>query len=187
MASVNESREILEPTLQAILASDYDSKRLILVMAYEGRAGKEAEDRVLQLTDLYKDKFKHAMAVKHPANIPGEVIGKGGNITYAARQLQKYLAKEKIDPKNVLVTTLDSDNRVDKRYFASLSYLYCVVPKPLQASYQPLAMYTQQHLGRAHIDAGHCPPVILFFTSLVRSANTLSRNFSASMPSQCNR
>lgn len=142
IASVDESREILEPTIQAVLASDYDPKRLVLVMAYEGRAGKEAEATVLELLDLYKDKFKHAMAVKHPADIPGEVIGKGGNITYAARQLRKYLEQAKLDPTRVLVTTLDSDNRVDRRYFAALSYLFCVVPKPQQASYQPLAMYT---------------------------------------------
>ena len=51
------------------------------------------------------------MAVKHPANMPGEVVGKGGNITYAARELQKYLEVKSIDPTRVLVTTLDSDNR----------------------------------------------------------------------------
>ncbi|HVX57411.1 MAG TPA: hypothetical protein VHA37_06790, partial [Candidatus Saccharimonadales bacterium] len=142
IASVDESREILEPTIQAVINSNYDSQKIILVMAYEGRAGKAAEATVLELLDLYKDKFQHAMAVKHPPNIPGEVIGKGGNITYAARQLQKYLEQTDIDPKNVLVTTLDSDNRPDKRYFAALSYLFCVVPKPQNASYQPLAMYT---------------------------------------------
>lgn len=142
IATVNESREVLEPTIQAVLAADYDPQKMILVIAYEGRAGKVAEDRVLQLLDLYGDKFKHAMVVKHPANIAGEVVGKGGNITYAARKLQTYLCTAKIDPKRVLVTTLDSDNRPDTRYFACLSYLYCVVPDPLKASYQPLAMYT---------------------------------------------
>ena len=142
IATVNESREVLEPTIQAVLGSDYDLKRLILVLAYEGRAGQQAEDRVQELLKFYGDKFHHAMAVKHPPNLPGEIIGKGGNITYAGRALQKYLKKEEIDPTRVLVTTLDSDNRPDKRYFAALSYLYCVVPNPLRASYQPLPMFT---------------------------------------------
>jgi cellulose synthase/poly-beta-1,6-N-acetylglucosamine synthase-like glycosyltransferase len=142
VATVNESREVLEPTIQAVLASDYDSKRLILVLAYEARAGKEAEARVLELLKLYKDNFYHAMAVKHPANMPGEIIGKGGNVTYAGRAFQKYLAKQKIDPAKVVVTTLDADNRPDKRYFAALSYLFCVVPNPLRASFQPLPMFT---------------------------------------------
>lgn len=53
IATVNESREVLEPTIQAVLASDYDPKKLMLVIAYEGRAGKEAEDRVHELLDLY--------------------------------------------------------------------------------------------------------------------------------------
>jgi hypothetical protein len=142
VATVNESREVLEPTIQAVLASKFDSKRLILVLAYEERAGKEAEERVLELLELYKDNFYHAMAVKHPANMPGEIVGKGGNVTFAGRALQKYLAKEDIDPAKVVVTTLDADNRPDKRYFASLSYLFCVVPNPLRASFQPLPMFT---------------------------------------------
>ena len=142
IATVNESREVLEPTIQAVLSANYDPSKMILVIAYEGRAGAEAETRVKELLDLYGDKFSHSMCVKHPKGIAGEVIGKGGNVTYAGRELQKYLKKESIDPDTVLVTTLDADNRPDKRYFASLSYLFCVVPKPLRASYQPLPMFT---------------------------------------------
>ncbi len=142
IATVNESREVLEPTIQAILDGDYDAKRLILVIAYEGRAGHESEERVRELIGLYGGRFLHAMAVKHPPDLPGEIIGKGGNITYAGRALQKYLKKENYDPTRVIVTTLDADNRPDKRYFAALSYLYCVVPNPLRASYQPIPMFT---------------------------------------------
>jgi hypothetical protein len=43
IATVNESREILELTIQSIIDSDYDSKKIILVFAYEGRAGKETQ------------------------------------------------------------------------------------------------------------------------------------------------
>lgn len=142
IATVNESREVLEPTIQAVAQADYNSKQIILVIAYEARAGKEAEERVKELLELYEDKFYAAMMVKHPAKIPGEVIGKGGNVTCAGRQLQKYLKKEKIDPAKVVVTTLDADNRPDRRYFAGLSYLFCVAPNPLKASFQPLPMFT---------------------------------------------
>jgi hypothetical protein len=178
IATVNESREVLEPTIQAVLNADYDPKRIILVIAYEGRTGKQTAERVQQLLDLYGNKFKYAMAVKHPANIPGEIIGKGGNITYAGRALQKYVRKEKLDPARVLVTTLDSDNRPDKRYFAALSYLYCVVPNPLRASYQPIAMYTNNIW-----DAPTMMRVIATGNNLFYIVNTqrphLSRNFSA--------
>jgi hypothetical protein len=91
IATVNESREVLEPTIQSVLGADFDSKRIILVMAYEGRAGEQSETRVQELLKQYGGQFRHAMAVKHPADIPNEVIGKGGNVTCAGRELQKYL------------------------------------------------------------------------------------------------
>ena len=142
IATVNESREVLEPTIQAVIDGQIDKDRMILVIAYEGRAGEAAKQRVEHLIELYKDNFLHAMAVEHPPNMPGELIGKGGNVTYAGRELHKYVQSRDIDPAKVLVTTLDADNRPHNLYFAALAYLYCVVPKPLNASYQPLPMFT---------------------------------------------
>jgi cellulose synthase/poly-beta-1,6-N-acetylglucosamine synthase-like glycosyltransferase len=142
IATVNETREILEPTIQAIVSSDYDSRRIVLVIAYEARAGQAAEDRVHELLDVYRDKFHHVMAVKHPSGLPNEQIGKGGNISCAGRALKVYLEKQHFDLDKVLVTTLDADNRVDKLYLAALTYMYCIVPNPTHASYQPLPMFT---------------------------------------------
>jgi len=142
IATVNESREVLEPTIKSIRDGEHNNKKLILVLAYEGRAGEETEQRVNKLIEDYKEFFMDAFAVKHPADIPGEVIGKGGNITYAGHQLQKYLEDKKIDPRIVIVTTLDADNRPDKRYFLAVNYLFCIVPDPIRASYQPLPMFT---------------------------------------------
>lgn len=142
IATVNESREVLEPTIQAVLGSDFDPKKLILVLAYEARAGRPAEERVHELIKLYGDQFYHAMAVKHPANVPGEIIGKGGNVSCAGRTLERYLTKAKIDPARVIVTTLDADNRPDPRYFGCLTYVYCLVDEPEKASFQPLPMFT---------------------------------------------
>ncbi|MGH7233963.1 MAG: hypothetical protein ACREF7_00760 [Candidatus Saccharimonadales bacterium] len=142
IATVNEGREVLEPTIKSVVEGQQDNKKVILVLAYEGRAGEEAEKRVLQLVDDYKDHFLAAFAVKHPPNVPGEIIGKGSNISCAGRKLKEYLEEKQIDPKNVVVTTLDSDNRPDKRYFLAVSYAFCIVPDPLKASFQPLPMFT---------------------------------------------
>jgi cellulose synthase/poly-beta-1,6-N-acetylglucosamine synthase-like glycosyltransferase len=142
IATYTESREVLEPTIKSVLAGDYDMEKVIFVLAYEERGGPEAEERAKQLVKDYKDSFRHAFAVKHPQDVPGEVIGKGGNITEAARHLQKYLEKEQIDPLRVVVTTLDSDNRPHKEYLSCLSYLYCASPDPTRVSFQPVPMYT---------------------------------------------
>lgn len=142
IATYNESLEVLEPTVQSVLASDYDLKQIILVLAYEERGGERTEENVNILMSKYGNRFKYAMSVKHPKDMPGEIIGKGGNVTYAARQLQKYLENEQIDPLKVIVTTLDADNRPHPQYFGGLSYIYCVTPDPIYHSYQPIVMYT---------------------------------------------
>ena len=141
IAAYNETIEVIEPTVQSVIDSEYDMKKVILVLAYEERDGAQAEGPMLELARKYGDKFAHVITSKHPFN-PKEVRGKGGNITYAASILQKYLEKENIDPMHVVVTKLDSDNHPDKKYLAALSYIYVVCPDPLYASFQPVVLYT---------------------------------------------
>ena len=142
IATYNESREVLEPTIQSILSSNYQMQRVILIIAFEERGGAQVENQAHQLISTYKDRFFYAIAVKHPKNIEGEVIGKGGNVTYAGRVLQEYLESEEIDPKRVIVTTLDADNRPDKQYLACLSYMYAICPDVVRCAFQPISMYT---------------------------------------------
>lgn len=141
IATYNETRETLEPTVQAVLNSDYDPKKIMLVIAYEGRDGAQAEKPALDLVAEYGSKFGFAAAYKHPLT-EGEVRGKGGNINFAGRELAKVIQKRGIDPAQVLVTTLDSDNRPHPQYLACLTYVYSVCHDPNHLSFQPLPMFT---------------------------------------------
>ncbi len=142
IATYNESKAVLEPTVQSVVASDYDMKKVILIIAYEERGGERVEQQANELIHEYADNFYHALAIKHPHDIPGEIIGKGGNITYAGRKLQQWLVSREIDPVRVVVTTLDADNRPDKKYLSALTYIYSSCPDPVRASFQPVSMYT---------------------------------------------
>ena len=141
IATYNETREVLEPTLRAVLDSDFDMKKVILVIAYEGRDGAQSEKTALDLVHEYGDQFLHAMATKHPLT-DGEVRGKGGNITFAGHRLQEFVEQKGLDPSHILVTTLDSDNRPHKQYLAGLTYVYGVCHDPKHLSFQPLPMFT---------------------------------------------
>lgn len=137
-----ESRDVVEPTIQSIIDSDYDVKnKVIFIYAYEERGGEAVEEQAKELVAKYGKVFKHAMAIKHPAGVPGEIKGKGSNITFAGRKLQAYVEQQGIDPMRVVVTTLDCDHHPDKRYLCALSYMYCVSPDPMRAAYQPLQMF----------------------------------------------
>lgn len=142
VAIYNESRGIVEPTIKSVIASNYDMKKVILVIAYEERGPRDTKKLAKDLIKEYKSHFLMAEAIEHPQNMPHEVIGKGGNITYAGRKMEKKLAKLGYDPDHVVITTLDADNRPHKNYLAALTYTYCCVPEPKHISFQPIVMYT---------------------------------------------
>lgn len=141
IANWNEAREILEPTIQAVIDSSYDPKKIIVYLAYEDRGGPEVEARNLELVKDFKHHFRYMAASKH-IDGPNEVVGKGGNITFAGRELEKYLKQSGIDPNTVIVTTLDADNRPHKHYFSALTYTVAASVDPLRSAYQPIPSFT---------------------------------------------
>lgn len=178
IATYKESKEILVPTIESVLASDYDMKQVIFILAYEERGGPQTETQADELVGEYKSRFMDAIAIKHPKGMEGEVIGKGGNVTYAGRELQKYLEAKDIDPIKVMVTTLDADNRPDKNYFSALSYVYTVCPDPVHTSFQPVSLYTN------NIWDAPAPMRVLatgnsFFNLVVSLRSHALRNFSS--------
>ncbi|HSH31619.1 MAG TPA: hypothetical protein VK963_03055, partial [Candidatus Saccharimonadales bacterium] len=141
LATYNESIDIIEPSVKALTEVDYPLSQLMLVIAYEERGGAEVARNAKELVRHYGQQFAYAVAIGHPDNLPGEVRGKGANITYAARQLTKTLTEQKIDPENVIVTTFDADHRPSRNYFALLSYLYATNVNRVRKSYQPVPMF----------------------------------------------
>lgn len=141
IATYNESRDVLEPTIRSVINSDYDMNHVILVLAYEERGGAEVEDTAKELVEKYRQNFLEFYAVKHPVGLPDEITGKGANITYAGEFLQKVIERQGIDPENVIVTTLDSDNRPHETYLSYLTYEYIMHPDPRHTSFQPMSLY----------------------------------------------
>lgn len=178
IAAYNENREILEPTIKALIGSNFDMKRVVLVMAYEQRNGARSEEPIKELVSEYGHNFMHSQAIMHPENIPGEVIGKGGNITFAAKRIKNWLEKQNIKPLNTIVTTLDSDNRPHPEYLNALTYLYAMCPNPVNISFQPITVYTNNIWDAPApmrvIAAGNS-----FWNIIVSMRPHLIRNFSA--------
>lgn len=141
VATYNESYDVLQPTIESVVNTTYDSKHIILIVAYEERGGKAIEGTVKQLRDEYAHRFKAFEIVKHPKNLPNEVVGKGGNITYAGQYLQQWCEAQGISYQNVVVTTLDSDNRPHVTYFDYLTYEYIVHDDRKHLAYQPVSLF----------------------------------------------
>lgn len=141
VAAYNESLEVIEPTIKSLLATTTDSKQLIVVFAYEERGGDAIKKTAATLKKRYGAQFGNFYTVQHPMDLPGEVIGKGGNITYAGEFLARQFEKDKVDTDNVIVTTLDCDNKPHAAYFDYVSYEYIVHTNRQRLSYQPISLF----------------------------------------------
>ncbi len=141
IAAYNEAYDVIQPTIESVKNTTYNNKQIILCLAYEERGGARIDKTVKRLQKEYQDVFYHTMIVKHPKDLPNEVVGKGPNITFAGHVLQRWLDEKSIAYNKAIVTTLDSDNRPHPSYFDYVAYEYIVHPNRERLSYQPIALY----------------------------------------------
>lgn len=141
ITAYTEPFDVIEPTIKALTKVTYDKKNLLIFFAYEERGGEAIEATVKKLKSLYGDQFMDFVLSKHPKDLPNEVVGKGGNITYAGHRLKEYCDRNKIAYDKVIVTTLDCDNRPHSKYFDAVAYEYIVNENRNNMSYQPVSLF----------------------------------------------
>ncbi len=141
LAVSKEDPEIILASVKALAESGFNLKQIFLVVATEGRFAENGAKVRKAITSSYAKTFADLLFTVHPPDLPGEVVGKGGNITWAAKQVRARLDAWRIPYERVICTTLDADNRVHPKYFAALTHAYLVHPAPLYATFQPLPMF----------------------------------------------
>ncbi|RGE19577.1 glycosyltransferase family 2 protein [Leucobacter sp. wl10] len=141
IAAYNEPYEVIAPTVRSLVASRFERSRMAVFFAYEERGGIEIERTALRLKREFGDAFAAFVPVKHPSDAPGEIAGKGSNITFAGRALARWAAERGIDPSDVLVTTLDCDNRPHPDYFACTTYRYVLNRDRKRTAFQPVSLF----------------------------------------------
>ena len=141
MTAYDEGLETLAPSVEAVKNTTFPNERIIFVLAYEARGGETIENNAKILAEKYHGVFKDFLLIKHPADLPNEVIGKGPNLTYAGEQVAKYVKAQNLPVENIIVTSLDSDNRMAPKYLDSVAYEFITHPNRQRLSYQPVALF----------------------------------------------
>lgn len=142
MVAYDEGLETLVPSIQAVQETTFPNERIIFVLGYEERGGAEMEKTAKVLAEKFQGVFKKFLLVKHPDGVKGEIVGKGPNLTYAAENLTEYVRAQRIPLENVIVTSLDSDNRMHEKYLDYVAYEFLVRPNRQHYSYQPVSLFT---------------------------------------------
>jgi len=141
MPTYKEEKEVLDSSLKAFTEVDYPHERIIFVLATEERDRKRAEENAAYIEKKYAHVFGQFHVVMHPADMPNEIPAKGGNISYAGAYIAEKLRDQGVDFSNVVVTTLDADNRPHPKYFSVLTYHYLIESERKKRSYQSLAFF----------------------------------------------
>ena len=137
-----ETIEVVRPCFEGLAQSGYPLDKMIVVLAIEEKSGEAGKELARQITDEFSGKFFKFIAVIHPANIVGEIAGKGSNEAWAPKKAkEKIIDNLNIPYENIIVSVFDADTVVSFGYFACLAYHYLTHPNPTRASFQPIPLF----------------------------------------------
>lgn len=138
----NESKEVIERSIKALAEAKGNRKHMFVVVAAEERAGEEQQECARTVLNRYKDVFGKTLVTVHPKDIPGEMAGKGSNISYAAEQARvKLLDPDNVSYTDTIVSAFDVDTVVPDQYFLCLTWYFLTAEQPLKSSFQPVPLY----------------------------------------------
>ncbi len=137
-----EPYEVVRETFEMLTNVNYPLDNFIIVLATEGRAGAEGQSVASRIKEQYGTKFRNFLVTTHPADIPGELAGKGSNQAWAAKEVKKLLIDPlRINYEDILTSVFDIDTQVNKDYFARLTYVFLNTPDRQHSSYQPIPLF----------------------------------------------
>jgi len=137
-----ESLEIVRDSFQNLEKTDYPKNRMLVVLACEERMRNQTGKTVQQIEKEFGTKFFKFIITWHPANLPGEIAGKGSNETWAARKAkQEIIDSLKIPYERIIFSSFDVDTCVFPQYFSCLTYHYLTAEKPSRTSFQPIPLF----------------------------------------------
>ncbi len=137
-----EGPEVVEKSIEALRGVKYNSKRIAIVLACEARAGEESLAVARAAQARHASAFFDFLVTVHPADVPGEMPGKGSNISYAAEQARELiLKKHNVRFEDCLVSAFDIDTVVYPAYFECLTWHFLTTENPHRASFQPVPFF----------------------------------------------
>ncbi len=137
-----ETYEVVRPSVLAIAQSHWPKGRMIVVLATEEAAGRDAQAIAQKIMAEFHALLPNFFVTTHPSNLPGEIPGKGSNERFAGLWIKEHFIDEKHIPyEQIVVSALDADTVIYPHYFSCLGYHYLTCEKPLRSSFQPIPLF----------------------------------------------
>ena len=137
-----ETFEVVRTSFESLIKINYPLDKLIVVLAVEERGGEAAALTAAAIEKEFGGEFFKFLIIKHPADIAGEIPGKGSNETWAIKEAKNKVIDElKIPYEKIIVSVFDVDTITHHNYFGRLTHAYLSSGKPLRSSFQPIPLF----------------------------------------------
>ncbi len=164
---------VVDQSLESLVEANYPKEKMLILLACEERGGEADRETAQKIEKKFGSVFGGFATTFHPADLPGELPGKGSNETWAIKHaLPDLVDAHRIPYEDVLVSVFDSDTRTEKDYFGILAHHFLKASNPLRSSYQPIPLFTN-NLGEAK-----------FFARLVGFSSSFWHLMQSSRPEQ---
>ncbi len=141
LPTVKEGITVVRETLNSLSQASFPADHIAVIIAGEGREEASFVKMMSVLETEFQGKFAALYSTVHPADLPGEIRGKGSNLHWSAKEVVPKLVASGFDPDWTIVSSFDVDTIVHPQYFSCLTQSYLTVPEPTRSSYQPVALY----------------------------------------------
>lgn len=141
-----EPYELVKESFLSLVSANYPKDKFLVVLATEERAGEEAKITAQKIKEEFGSQFFRFLVTNHPANLPGEIPGKGSNESWAVKEAKEQV----IDPligsviktyDDILVSVFDIDTQIFPDYFGRLTYVFLGAVNRQRAVYQPIPLF----------------------------------------------
>lgn len=137
-----EPLSVVRASFESLTKINYPLNKLIVILAIEERGKKEAQDVVCEIEREFGSKFFKFLITTHPANIAGEIAGKGSNDSWAIKEAKiKIIDDLKIPYERIIVSVFDVDTITHSEFFGCLTHCYLSSEKPFLSSFQPIPLF----------------------------------------------
>ncbi|MBT5808251.1 glycosyltransferase family 2 protein [Candidatus Uhrbacteria bacterium] len=144
LPTYKEGYDIIRATLKSLRANSTPNNKMIIVLGGEEADKELFQKNVRRAEQDFGRTFKRLFVTLHPKGLPDEIPGKGSNLNWMGNKVKGLLANEfpELKEDKLVVSAFDVDTIAHKQYFSYLTYLFCTVRDPLRASYQPIALFS---------------------------------------------
>ncbi len=144
LPTYKEEYEVIRSTIRSIKDNPFPNKRVVVALG-----GEEGDkEHFLKNAHRAEKEFGHVFCefiwTLHPKGLEGELQGKGSNLNWMGNHVAKVLEERYPDIKDeqYVVSAFDVDTIAHPQYFSYLTHQFCTVENPLRASYQPIALFS---------------------------------------------